>query len=91
MIDFQHFVEQLTHDKIQEALDLAQKFNKSLVPFSSDKMKALNDCADSGEKIYHAMKALNTDYLKTLGLGLALLRAMQCQQEDENKQRGTWL
>ena len=88
MSDFQYFLQQLTAEKAQQALDLAQTFNKNPLPLSLNKLNALNDCADSGKKIYQAMKELNTDYLKTLGLGLALLKGMQCQQEDQNKQRG---
>ena len=93
MNNFQYFSTQLPPEKIQQALSLAQQFNnRNFVPLNinANKLKALNDCIDSGEKICRAMKELDTDYLKTLGFGLALLRGMQCQQEDQNKQGGPW-
>ena len=83
------FLQRLTTEQVQQALNQAQTFDRNSVPLN--KLKALDDCADVGEKLYHAMKELDTDCLKTLGLGFALLRRMQCQQEDQNKQRGTLL
>ena len=78
-------LQQFSAEQAQQALNLAQTFDRNSVPLN--KLKALEDCEDVGEKIYHAMKELDTDYLKSVGLGLALLKGMQSQQEDQNQQR----
>ena len=88
MNDLIQFLQQLFPEQFQCALNVAQTFDRNSVP--AKKLKALDDCADAGEKVCRAMKELDSDYLKTAGLGFALLRGMQCQQEDQNDQGGTW-
>ena len=86
MNSLMQILQQFSAEQAQQALNLAQTFDRNSVPLN--KLKALDDCADIGEKICRAMKELDTDYLKTVGLGLALLRGMQCQQEEQNRQGG---
>ena len=88
MNDYQSFSFYLPQQVIDEALRQAQSFDRNNTPLEI--VKALDDLASIGERIYKAEKLLGNNYF-LLGMGLALQKYQNCKQEDQKKQRGTWL